>query len=77
MGKADADPRYERLSKVLKEARQAKKVTQVQLGAALGKDQVWVSKFEVGRRQIDVIEFLDIARAIGVDPCRLLRRIGD
>lgn len=71
----DEDPRYARLRKLLVESRQRKKLTQVELGERLGKDQVWVSKVELGRRQIDVIELLDITRAIGVDPCGLLRKL--
>jgi transcriptional regulator with XRE-family HTH domain len=69
------DPRYARLRELLVESRQRKKLTQVELGERLGKDQVWVSKVELGRRQIDVIELLDITQAIGVDPCGLLRKL--
>ena len=61
---------------MLVDARQKKELTQVVLAEKLGKNQVWISKYELGNRQLDVIEFLDIARAIGVDPCRILRRLG-
>ncbi len=67
--------RYARLCALLIEARKRKKLTQVALGARLERDQVWVSKYELGRRQLDVIEFLDIAKAIGVDPCGLIRKL--
>ncbi len=70
------DHRYDRLRAVLIEARTAKKLTQEELGKRLGQNQVWVSKYERGARQIDVIELVDIAKAIGVDPCRLLRKLG-
>lgn len=75
MSPTDPDPRYERLRNVLISARSEGKITQAALGERLGKNQVWVSKYERGARQLDVIEFLDIARAIGVDPCRLIRKL--
>ncbi len=71
----DPGQRYERLRAVLIGARMEKKITQAALGERLGKNQVWVSKYERGARQLDVIEFLDIARAIGVDPSRLIRKL--
>ena len=67
--------RYEALRAVLARARKRKKLTQAALGERLGKNQVWVSKYEAGSRRLDVIEFLDISRAIGVAPCSLLRQI--
>ena len=69
------DTRYQSLRTLLKEAREGRGITQFGLGKQLEKDQLWVSRYESGRRQLDVIEFLDIARAIGVDPCRLLRKL--
>lgn len=69
------DARYERLRALLKEARERRGLTQLALGKQLAKDQLWVSRYESGRRQLDVIEFMDIARAIGVDFCRLLRKL--
>jgi len=69
------DPRYEQLRVLLKQERERRGLTQLELGKRLGKDQLFVSRFESGRRQVNVIEFLDIARAIGVDPIRLLRKL--
>lgn len=69
------DPRYERLRVLLKQERERRGLTQLELGKRLDRDQLFVSRFESGRRQINVIEFLDIARGIGVDPIRLLRKL--
>ena len=69
------EPGKVQLRAVLISARSEKKLTQAALGERLGKNQVWVSKYERGARLLDVIEFIDIARAIGVDPCRLLRKL--
>lgn len=75
MDSAETDPRYGQLRALLVKARTDKKLSQVALGERLGKTQIWISRYECGGRGVDVIEFLDIAKAIGVDPCRLLRKI--
>jgi transcriptional regulator with XRE-family HTH domain len=41
---------------------------------ALGKPQSFVAKYENGERRIDVIEFVDIAAALGVVPGDILAR---
>src|SRR5262249_46031807 len=40
-----------------------------------GKPPSYVAKYEGGDRRLDVIEFLDVAAAIGFDPCRLIRSL--
>lgn len=75
MSRAKADPRHQRLRDALIEARKSKGLTQIDLAAKLGKTQIWVSRFERGPRELGVVEFLDIAKAIGVDPCRTLRKL--
>lgn len=37
--------------------------------------QSYVSKYERGERRLDVVEFLEIARVIGLDPHELLREL--
>jgi transcriptional regulator with XRE-family HTH domain len=76
MALTETDPRYEQLRALLVKARTDKKLSQVALGERLDKTQIWVSRYECGGRGVDVIEFLDITKAIGVDPCRLLRKLG-
>lgn len=73
---AQPDRRYETLRALLIEARKAHGVTQVALAQRLGKEQAWVSKYESAGRRVDVVEYLDICRAIGADPYRLLRKLG-
>lgn len=73
MRTTDTDARHARVREVLVAARKGKKLTQIELGERLGKNQVWVSKYEVGPRKLDVIEFIDIAKAIGIDPGRLIK----
>jgi len=71
------DKRYEQLQAALRDARNAAGYTQAELGARLGKDQVFVSKIESGVRQVDVVEFLDIAKALKKDPVAILRKVGE
>ena len=66
---------YRGLLDLLIEARETAGLTQVQLAAALRKPQAFISKVERGVRRIDIIEFCVIARAIGVDPLELLKRV--
>jgi transcriptional regulator with XRE-family HTH domain len=77
METTDADPRYERLRSVLIATRKRQELTQDELGQKLGKDQTWVSKIEAGVRQVDVVEFLQIAQALGVNSCRMLKKIAE
>ena len=56
---------------VLIAARKDAGVTQIELGARLGKTQTFVSTFERGVRRVDVIEFYAIARALNIDPMSL------
>jgi transcriptional regulator with XRE-family HTH domain len=60
--------KHAQLRKVLVQARRDAGLTQVALAKKLGRPQSFVSKFERGERRLDVAEFLDIARALGLDP---------
>ncbi len=42
-------------------------LSQAALGKRLNHTQQWVFKYEAGERRLDVIEFMEIARAIGFD----------
>jgi len=60
---------------MLIEARKATGLTQVQVARKLGRPQSFVSKYETGERRLDVIEFLEIAGALKLDPASFLRRL--
>jgi len=66
---------YERFCNLLIAARKAKGLTQVDLAARLGRPQSFVSKYERGERRLDVIEFLEVTRAMGVDPLKMIRSL--
>jgi transcriptional regulator with XRE-family HTH domain len=50
-------------------------LTQIRVAERLDQPQSFVAKYEGGERRIDVIEFLDIARAIGFDPAAALHQL--
>jgi transcriptional regulator with XRE-family HTH domain len=66
---------YQLLLELLLEARKAAGVTQQDLAKKLRRPQSFVSKVERGERRLDVVEFLQIARIIGADPCAILLKV--
>lgn len=68
-------PRYELFQKALVGAREDKKLTQSEVAARLGKPQSFVSKYESGERRLDVIEFLDVCKALSVSPNAILKKV--
>lgn len=69
--------RHQEFIQFLVETRKAAGVTQVQLAERLGRPQSFVSKVERGERRLDVIEFCQVAEALGRDPATLLRKFSD
>lgn len=53
------DPRYVEMISHLKQVRKSKKVSQVELGERLRRDQKYVSKVESLVRRLDLIELCD------------------
>jgi len=67
--------RYKRLCEILAKARKSKGLTQADVADRLGKPQSYVSKYESGERRLDVVEFIDIAEAIGIRPNSLIGKL--
>jgi transcriptional regulator with XRE-family HTH domain len=65
--------KYDVFRRLLIEARKEAGLTQVGLAEKLSHPQSYVSKYERGERRLDVIEFLEVARAIGIDAFAFLR----
>lgn len=61
------DPRYRDLIDILVEARKEKGLSQDALAKLLGRHQQFVSRYETSERRLDIVEFIDIARALGLE----------
>ncbi|WP_198669696.1 helix-turn-helix domain-containing protein [Pelagibacterium sediminicola] len=59
---------YRTLTALLVEARKSAGLTQQQVADRLGKPQSYVAKVEGNERRIDVVEFIALAKVLGVDP---------
>jgi transcriptional regulator with XRE-family HTH domain len=70
-------PSYRSAVQVIRQAREDAGLTQRALAARLGRPYSVIANIERGERQIDVIEFIGIARALGLDELQLFRRICD
>ena len=68
MSKSVFTQRYNRFRQLLIKARQSAGLTQSQLSSKLSRPQSYVSKYERGERRLDLIEFLEIAEALEVEP---------
>lgn len=66
MVKSIHDPRYVELIGRLRRARERRGVQQSELASRLGRPQSYVSKIETGERRLDLVELLDICRALEV-----------
>jgi transcriptional regulator with XRE-family HTH domain len=56
-------------------ARKAANLTQNKLAAVLDRRQSFVAKYEGGERRLEVVEFVQICRALGVAPDRLIKKL--
>lgn len=56
-------------------ARKKAGLTQEALASRLKRPQSFIAKYESGERRLDVVEFLTIAKGIGADPLRLIKRL--
>lgn len=69
------EQRYSTFTSLLRDERKKAGLTQAKLAKRLRQPQSYVSKYERGDRRLDVIEFLEIARAVGFDPGEVLSKL--
>ena len=50
-------------------------MTQADLAARIGEYQSFVARLESGQRRIDVVEFLELADAVGIDPAKIISAV--
>ena len=63
---------YQRFRQLLIQSRQSKGVTQIELARRLERPQSFVSKYENGERRLDLIEFLEISKALNINACKFI-----
>jgi transcriptional regulator with XRE-family HTH domain len=68
-------PRHEILRHLLKERRERANLSQREVADRIGRGQTFVSAVERGHHHVSVLEFLDLAEAIGFDAAAALRRV--
>jgi transcriptional regulator with XRE-family HTH domain len=69
--------KYKHLCELLVQARESQGLTQATVANRLNRPQSFVSKYENGERRLDVIEFLEVAAALGVEAESLLATVQD
>lgn len=67
MGRTLRSPGHLALMAALKQARLDAGLTQTELADRLERPQSFVAKYENGERRVEVVEFVQIVRAIGCD----------
>lgn len=68
-------PQHRELLRRLIDARRSAGLTQHEVAHRLRRHQSFVAKYEAGERRIEVVEFVQICRAIGVSPEHLLTKL--
>lgn len=66
--------RHQLFRDMLIEERKRKALTQWEVADRLQRPQSFVSKYEIGERELSVLDFLDIAQAIGFEPAGFVRQ---
>lgn len=75
MSRGLQSPPYKKLRRLLAEARAEAGLTQLQVAERVKRPQSFVSKYENGERQLDVVEFVSVCKAIGVRPSDLVKEL--
>jgi transcriptional regulator with XRE-family HTH domain len=69
------NPAADLLARTVVELRTASGLNQRELAAALGREQNFVARIETGQRRVDLIEWIQLLRALGADPEQEIARI--
>ena len=68
-------PKHRALVAAIVGARESAGLTQRELAARLKRSNSFVWKIEAGERRVDVLEFIEIARILKIEPPELLRKV--
>lgn len=67
--------KYSGFRKLMVNARLSVGLTQAQLATRLQRPQSFVSKYERGERRLDIIEFVEVANALNLDLCDVVKQL--
>lgn len=73
--KSSFSSEYKLFCRLLLEARLKAEMTQQEVAIRLNRPQSYVSKYESGERRLDVIEFIRVARVLGLRPNDVLNKL--
>ncbi len=68
-------PRHDAVRRFIKRKRQEADLSQAKLAARMGRRQQWVSDIEKGSHRVTIVEFLELAEALGFDARSAIRHI--
>ena len=66
---------HDRVVQVLVQERETAGLTQRDLAGRLGKDASTIARIETGQRNVSILEFVAITRALGAEPLEVLARV--
>lgn len=75
MGRHIRSARHRALIAAIVEARKATGLSQREFAAKLKRSNNFVWRIEAGERQVNVLDFIEIARAAGLEPATLMERV--
>ena len=68
-------PKHKILLRFLIQKRKKAGLRQVDVAKRLGRYQSYITNIETGQRRIDAVELVDLAEAIGFNPCDAIKAI--
>lgn len=75
LAKGFHDQRYRELIGSLVKRRRELGLSQEAVATLLNQHQQFVSRYETGERRLDVVEFADVARRLGLPPGELIEAV--
>ena len=75
MGRHLRSVRHRALIAAIVEAREGTGLSQREFAKKLNRTNNFVWRIEAGERKVDVLEFIEVAKAADMDPLELLRRV--
>jgi transcriptional regulator with XRE-family HTH domain len=75
MHKTIHSPASQTFCSLLRAERQKARLSQEKLAEKLNRPQSFIAKIEKGERRVDLVEFLTIADAMGLDPVKFIRKL--